>query len=59
MKRLKYIISIVIFPAVVYISLIYNLLSYLRLRMEIKRLAKSKKPKDQLIRWWVYKVFRM
>jgi len=57
--KLKHILGIIIFPAFLYLLLIHRLLVELKVRMKVKELAKSKRPKDRLIRLLVYKIFGM
>ena len=45
--------------AMLYFILLEMLWNHLQARRLVKKLAKSKKPKDQLIRLLVYKMFRM
>lgn len=46
-------------PAALYFALLEKLWCYLQARRLVKKLAESDKPKDQLIRLLVYKMFGM
>jgi len=60
LKRVFWIaFGIFITPAVLYFVLLEMLWNHLQARRIVKKLAKSRKPKDQLIRLLVYKIFGM
>ena len=47
------------FPAMFYLSLLRELWKEFEARRAVKKLAKSNKPKDRLIRTLVYMIFRV